>query len=270
MPVLCAVLFDFFGTLTEAVTRGPAHAAIARRLGCDPTDFARALDRSFLTRARGGLGSPEQALRTLATSLGGTPSPRTLHAMADERVAAVRADTRLRPEAVPVLRGLRSRGLRLGLISDCGPELPSFLPGLPIAELLDTTVFSIDVGACKPDPALYLAACDRLDVAPDECLYVGDGGSRELTGAGAVGMHPVRLAAPDLGGHLGFNHDTGWTGPTIRSLTEVPALAAAVDALADLPALAATIDPPGELPGLVAGRGLQRAGVSSGGWPSSW
>lgn len=252
MPALCAVLFDFFGTLTEAVTRGPAHAAIARRLGCDPGDFARALDRTFLTRARGGLGSPEQALRTLATSVGGTPSPRTLHAMAGERVAAVRADTRLRAEAVPVLRSLRARGLRLGLISDCGPELPDFLPGLPIAELLDATVFSIEVGACKPDPALYLAACDRLGVAPQECLYVGDGGSRELTGAAAVGMHPVRLAAPDLAGHLGFNHDTGWSGPTIRSLTEVPALAAALDPLADLPALVSTAGSLAELRALVA------------------
>jgi putative hydrolase of the HAD superfamily len=252
MPALCAVLFDFFGTLTEAVTRGPAHAAIARRLGCDPADFARALDRSFLTRARGGLGSAEQALHTLARGLGGTPSPATLHAMADERVAAVRADTRLRPETVPVLRGLRARGLRLGLISDCGPELPDFLPGLPIAELLDATVFSIEVGACKPDPALYLAACDRLEVAPDECLYVGDGGSRELTGAAAVGMHAVKLAAPDLGGHLGFNHDTDWAGPTVRSLAEVPALAAAVDSLAGLPALASTAGSLAELRALVA------------------
>src|SRR4051812_25022638 len=170
MPAaLCAVLFDFFGTLTEAVTRGPAHATIARQLGCDPADFARALDRSFLTRARGGLGSPEQALRTLATSVGGTPSRAAVHAMLDQRVAAVRADTRLRPEAVPVLRALRSRGLRLALISDCGPELPAFLPGLPIAELLDATVFFIEVGACKPDPALYRAACDALDVAPEHC-----------------------------------------------------------------------------------------------------
>jgi putative hydrolase of the HAD superfamily len=224
MPALRAVLFDFFGTLTEAVTRGPAHAAIARRLGCDPGEFALALDRTFLTRARGGLGSAEQALRAVASSVGGDPSPAALRSAAADRVLAVRADTTLRAEAVPVLRLLRVRGLRLGLVSDCGPELPAFLPGLPVAALLDATALSVEVGVCKPDPAIYLAACMRLGVDPRECLYLGDGGSRELSGARDLGMRAVHLAAPDLVRHLGFNREPDWRGPSIRSLAELPAL----------------------------------------------
>jgi putative hydrolase of the HAD superfamily len=67
---------------------------------------------------------------------------------------------------------------------------------------------------------MYLAACRRLGVAPEECLYVGDGGSRELSGAASVGIVPLRLAAPDLARHLVFHADD-WTGPAVGSLTEV-------------------------------------------------
>jgi len=55
-------------------------------------------------------------------------------------------------------------------------------------------------------------------VAPEDCLYVGDGGSHELTGAAAVGMTPVRLAAPDLTDHLVFNADADFSGPSVSSL----------------------------------------------------
>ncbi len=226
MPAARAVLLDFFGTLTRAVTRGPAHAAIARRLGCDPTDFTHALNDTFLARARGLLGGPAEALHAVARAAGGDPDPATVRSVLVERVDAVRADTRLRPEAVPALTALRARGVRLALISDCGPELPTLLPELPVAGLLDAVVYSIEVGACKPDPAIYLTACVRLGVRPQDCVYVGDGGSRELSGARAVGARAVKLAAPDLAWHLGFDVEH-WTGPAISSLLEIPALLAA-------------------------------------------
>ncbi|MEV1287144.1 HAD family hydrolase [Micromonospora sp. NPDC049679] len=224
MPPYRAVLFDFFGTLTRAVTRGPHHVEIARTLGCDPGALVGVLDRSFHARARGRFGSAEETLRWVAEQAGGDPSPAALKAAAGARVEAVRADTALRGDAVATLRALRQRGLRTAVISDCTHELPLFLPRLPVAPLLDTAVYSIEVGHCKPDPAIYLAACERLGVSPERCLYVGDGGSRELTGAGAIGMTPARLAAPDLVGHLAFNADTGWSGATITSLSDAVAL----------------------------------------------
>jgi putative hydrolase of the HAD superfamily len=107
------------------------------------------------------------------------------------------------------------------LISDCTHELPAFLPSLPVAPLLDARIYSVELGVCKPDPAIYLAACSRLGVEPAECVYIGDGGSRELSGAAAVGMTAVRLAAPDLADHLVFGADDEFDGPSVRSLTEL-------------------------------------------------
>lgn len=216
-----AVIFDFFGTLTSAVTRGPAHASIARRLGCEPSAFARALDATFIPRSTGAYGDAAYALGVVARMAGGDPSPATLASVVTARIDAVTADTRLRPEAVPVLDTLQRYGFRTAIISDCGPELPSIMPRLPIAPYVDTCVFSIDIGHRKPEPIMYETACAHLGVDPGECLYVGDGGSQELSGATAVGMTAFRLTAPDLTGHLTFDHDNGWSGGQIDSLTDV-------------------------------------------------
>ena len=180
-----------------------------------------ALDRSFRPRALGLFGSAEATLRWVAEQAGGRPEPAALRTALTARVDALHADTRLRPDAVSALAAIRARGVATGLISDCTHELPAFLPRLPVAPLLDTVVYSVEVGRCKPDPAIYLTACRRLGVLPEECLYVGDGGSRELTGAARVGMTAVRLAAHDLSDHLVFDADAAFTGPCVGSLTEV-------------------------------------------------
>jgi putative hydrolase of the HAD superfamily len=216
-----AVIFDFFGTLTMAVSRGPAHDRIAQRLGCSPALFTRALDQTFLARSTGAYGDPATALGVVARLAGANPSRSALVSVLADRRDAVHADTRLRPESVPVLATLQRFGLRTAIISDCGPELPELMPTLPIVPYVDACVFSIEAGCRKPDPAIYLAACDRLGVDPGDCLYVGDGGSHELSGASAVGMTAVRLSAPDLGGHLVFDRDDEWSGDQVDSLTDV-------------------------------------------------
>jgi len=224
VPAYRAVLFDFFGTLTRSVTRGPQHADIARKLGCDPEVIRGVLDRTFRSRASGTFGSAEATLRWVSVQAGGRPREAQVRAAVPARIDALRADTRLRPDAVSALRAVKARGLSTAVISDCTHELPAFLPGLPVAPLLDARVFSVEVGVCKPDPAIYLAACERLDVEPRDCLYVGDGGSRELTGAAAVGMTPVRLNAPDLADHLVFDRDSGFDGLSVSSLTDLVSL----------------------------------------------
>src|SRR4051812_40529036 len=202
MPAYRAVVFDFFGTLTRSVQRGPQHAEIARSLGVDPEAVRGVLDRTFRARAVGRYGSAEATLRWVIEQAGGRPRRAQLRAGVPARISALKADTRLRSDAVSTLRAIKGRDLATAVVSDCTHELPAFLPSLPVARLLDATIYSVRLGVCKPDPRIYLAACEALGVAPEECLYVGDGGSHELTGAAAVGMTPVRLAAADLANHL--------------------------------------------------------------------
>lgn len=182
------------------------------------------LNRSFRARALGAFGSAEATLRWVSEQAGGHPTPGQLQRALTARIDALQADTRLRPDAVSALRALKQRGVVTAVISDCTHELPAFLPRLPVAPLLDANVFSVEVGRCKPDPLIYLAACRQLGVPPQRCLYIGDGGSRELTGAAQVGMTAVRLTAPDLADHLVFDVDAAFAGRCINSLSEVPGL----------------------------------------------
>jgi putative hydrolase of the HAD superfamily len=58
-------------------------------------------------------------------------------------------------------------------------------------------VLSCEVGLKKPDPAIYLLACERLGVQPAECAFVGDGGSHELDAAHSLGMLTLHLDRPE-------------------------------------------------------------------------
>ena len=95
-----------------------------------------------------------------------------------------------------------------------------------MAPLVDVAILSCEVGLRKPDPRIYEMVCDRLTVLPDRCLYVGDGGSMELTGASASGMDVVLIRAP-------YDTVTGdredWQGARISSLKEVVSLVDVTD-----------------------------------------
>jgi putative hydrolase of the HAD superfamily len=115
--------------------------------------------------------------------------------------------------ALEVLDALRRRGLRLGLISNCSSPVRDLWDESPFAGRFDAVVLSADVGLCKPDPAIYRLAAERLAIEPAEALFVGDGDSGELAGAERIGMRAVGLERPD--------RRLDWDGPRIRALSEL-------------------------------------------------
>lgn len=219
-----AVVFDFYGTLTPAASDATwvRHAAaVADALGVPAASMVAVLDESFPERISGALGDTEQTLRTLAARMGAQPTPGQIETAARVRQRHQTSLFTPRPEAVPVIGGLRARGLRIGLVSDCTAELPAAWPALALSALVDAAVFSCLEGTRKPDPRLFQAVAGRLGVSPAECLYVGDGGGRELTGASGVGMRAVLLAGPDWHRHGAVEREADWSGQRISSLTEL-------------------------------------------------
>jgi putative hydrolase of the HAD superfamily len=222
-----AVVFDHFGTLTPETPRAVWRAHATRSavpLGIPVDRWAAALDDSFGERATGALGTVEEQFRALARRCGVEPSEAQLAAACAERRAAQRTLFELRPEAGPVLRLLRSSGIRLGVLTDCTVELAEAWPELETSWLVDAVVMSCVTGVRKPDPAMYLAIASELGVPAEECLYVGDGGSRELDGAAKAGMTPVLLRTADWQLNHAYDRPTDWTGGVVTSLRDVPAL----------------------------------------------
>ncbi len=221
---MTAVVFDFYGTLTPVSPdeAWASHAAVlAAALGVSPVALVTALDDSFPERITGAFGTVRQTMRTLADRLGVELTDARLDEVSRIRRERQEAMFALRPEAIPVIGRLREHGLKIGLLSDCTSELPDAWSRLPLSRLIDAAVFSCIERTRKPDPRLFLAVAARLPADPARCLYVGDGGGRELTGASAVGMRAVLLAGPDWRRTRTRAAAADWVGPRIASLTEL-------------------------------------------------
>jgi putative hydrolase of the HAD superfamily len=221
---MTAVVFDFFGTLTP--TSPPEiwadHAAqLAAVLGVPAAALLQALDESFPERISGALGDIRQTLANLAARLGAQVSDGQLDEAVRMRREIQESMFTFRPETLPVLRQLRELGFRIGLLSDCTTELPDAWPRLTVAGLVDAPVFSCLEHTRKPDPRLFRKVAAALQTKPAQCLYVGDGGGRELTGATAVGMRAVLLAGADWHPHGARDRELDWDGRRISSLADL-------------------------------------------------
>jgi putative hydrolase of the HAD superfamily len=57
-------------------------------------------------------------------------------------------------------------------------------------EMTDVIVYSHESGTAKADPAIYRLVCERLDVEPQNAVFVDDH-ERAVDGARAIGMNAV-------------------------------------------------------------------------------
>lgn len=205
-----AIVFDFFGTLTDPsaeAERRPAMARTAEALGVPPDAFWDVMSASFGERVVGTIGDTPATLREMARRCGARPSDETLAAALRVHRAGAERTRRPRARGLETLEELRARGFRLAVLSDCGSELCDAWPRTPYASRLDVAVFSWQEGYRKPDPRLYATTARRLGVPASRCWFVGDGGSREHQGALAAGMRPVLVTNVDHPGAAAFRDD---------------------------------------------------------------
>jgi putative hydrolase of the HAD superfamily len=224
-----AVIFDLFGTLVDIFSLAEYRAFLDDMcgvLGVSPAEFMSLWDEKADERALGAVPVAEQ-LRELCRRLGVDVAAAQLARAVAMRLDFVRGVLVPRADAASTLAALRERGLKVGVISDCSEEVVAAWPATPLAPLVHEAVLSAAVGMKKPDPRVYIFACERLGVAAERCLYVGDGGSRELSGASAVGMEAVLIRVPGDGGDDVFRRDAEeWEGARVAALAEVLELVA--------------------------------------------
>ncbi len=216
-----AVVFDLFGTLIDDSPPDEYQAFLGRlagRLGAAPEDFAAAWARHDVARYTG----PIDACFGAICADVGVSDARRVEAALELRREHLRRILVPRPDALATMHALRKRGFALGMISNASSELSPLWAESVFAGVFDVALFSADERMMKPDPQLYRRMADLLQVAPEDCVFVGDGAYRELQGAEAVGMRAILIRAP----HDGWEHEgtIGWTGPRVSSLTEVLAL----------------------------------------------
>jgi HAD superfamily hydrolase (TIGR01549 family) len=96
-------------------------------------------------------------------------------------------------DARATLEAVRQRGLKVGVVSNVPADLRPVFAKHNLDSLVDSFTHSFEVGAEKPDPAIFLAAAKSLGVMPNETLMVGD---HEVDrGAERAGMRAFVLPA---------------------------------------------------------------------------
>jgi putative hydrolase of the HAD superfamily len=128
-------------------------------------------------------------------------------------------------DAIAALTELRRSGLKLGLLSNTHwPESfhERFLERDGLAHLIDVRAYTSNMSHSKPHRAAFEHVLERLGVAPDRAVMVGDRPIDDVWGAQQVGMRGVwrpHPASPELGS---VKPDA-----VIRTLLELPQLIAA-------------------------------------------
>ena len=100
---------------------------------------------------------------------------------------------RLYDDVETALGALRSRGLRLGVVSNWDTRLKRISAGLGLDRLVDFLVISAEVGVRKPHPGIFEEALRRAGVAPEEALHVGDLPDEDVEGARRAGVRAVLI-----------------------------------------------------------------------------
>ena len=229
-----AVIFDLFGTLVDnpSYLKGTDAGAgwdsmmesVAATLGIGLEAFQAAWSATEDERYTGSFPTMQAYLEHVCHRAGVSPKPDGISQAVAIRLEYFMGVAIPRVDTIATLVRLKDSGHKIGLISDCVLEDSLNWPHTPMAPLVDAAVLSCEVGLRKPDPRIYRMACERLRVIPTDCLYVGDGGSGELTGASQVGMDAVLIRAP-YDTRRGDRED--WDGARISTLGEVLDLVAA-------------------------------------------
>ena len=95
-------------------------------------------------------------------------------------------------EIIPMLTKLKEEGISIGLISNCFSEEAEVIRKSMLFPYFDKVCLSYEEGVQKPDEEIYRRCMAGLGVAPEECIYIGDGGSQELETARNIGMNAMQ------------------------------------------------------------------------------
>lgn len=100
------------------------------------------------------------------------------------------------PQTRSVLRRLRPT-YGLGIVSNSlAPNTIFDLRVVGILDYFDAIVISSDMGRRKPHPLIFLEALYRMDLEPEQAVFIGDNPYEDILGAKNVGMKTVLITHP--------------------------------------------------------------------------
>jgi len=201
-----AVIFDLGGV----VLGSPLHAIAAyeREIGL-PEGF---VNRVVVDSGPGGAWSRlergELAMEAFHRAFEADCAARGHTLSGAELMARIHAAAEPRPAMLEAVRRIRARGLLAAALTNNWADERGAGTGSTLEPHFDHFLESSRLGLRKPDPRIYRHACERMDVAPGETVFLDDIG-RNLKTARELGMTTLKVERPEtalveLSALLGF------------------------------------------------------------------
>ena len=204
-----AVLLDLYDTIAWSDWRA-WQERLALELDISFTDLGRAFDVTRPSRSVGTNADATADLEAVIQAAGVTVSRARLTELRELESNEIERSLHLYEDALPVVRELRSRGVRTALVSNCSHNTRPGVDRLRLDEVFDSVILSFEARARKPDPAIYRAALRALgDPAPARAVFVDDQ-APYCDGAAALGLDTYLIlranqaaegVAPNPNGH---------------------------------------------------------------------
>ncbi|MBI4145186.1 HAD-IA family hydrolase [Candidatus Woesearchaeota archaeon] len=186
-----AVLFDLDNTLVDfmRMKRASVEAAVEAMINAGLRMSKRvATLRLFKVYWRVGIEHP-QIFQEFLKNVNHHVDDRIVAAGIVAYRKAQTAFLRPYPGMTSVLHQLKTRGLKLAIVSDA-PRLKAWmrLTELGLQDMFDAVVAYDDTGERKPSTLPFAKALDQLNVRPVEVIHVGDWPERDVIGAKKLGI----------------------------------------------------------------------------------
>jgi putative hydrolase of the HAD superfamily len=197
MPPPDAVLLDLYDTLVWSDWWG-WQETLAGELGVTHEDVGRAFDLTRPARSTGAYTDADDDLASVIRAVGIEPDPELIARLrALEHAHIEEGGVTLYDDSLPVVRELRTRGVKTALVSNCSHNTRPLVERLGLEDEFDVVILSVEVRAMKPDPVIYRITLDRLGVAdPSRAVFVDDQTSY-CDGAAEVGLWTYLILRPE-------------------------------------------------------------------------
>lgn len=225
-----AVFFDLYETLVTHFDPDwtPPLRSIAERLGLEDGVFDERWSEFDTAWQRGEVGSYAEALTRLCDTCCTNPDGAVLDELSREyQDMTALVFEQIEPEIIEMVSALKTSGFKLGIITNASDFDIEPWPGCVLARYFDDIVASHKTRLLKSDERIFELACRRLNVLPDEAVFIGDGGGNELHNASRAGLTtywctwfldrwPEGIRPNGFPGNDWRQYDTGYPAPFER------------------------------------------------------
>lgn len=190
-----AVLWDFGGVITSSPFEAFNRYELAQGL---PTDFIRKVNSTNPdNNAWAKLESDEITLQEFDEAF--ALEAKALGQKVRGQAVLALLSGNIRPEMIKALKLIKSKFKIACITNNVKPDSDQ-KPQQAFTEALsifDHVIESSKVGIRKPDPKIYLLACETLGIEPNEAVFLDDLGIN-LKPAKALGMTTIKVTDPGI------------------------------------------------------------------------